>query len=120
MYACSVQTASADILPRSFPLLDDIATLLSGSPDITLVEIGGHADERGNDDYNLRLTGARARSVKAYLVEKGIAGDRLIANGYGEKQPTVDEQTHVACTAHTETCWEKNRRVEFKIVGQSR
>jgi large repetitive protein len=110
------KTASAEILPRSFPLLNDIVTLLQGSSDIRLLEIAGHADERGNDDYNLRLTEARAQSVRKYLVDHGIVADRLIAHGYGEQQPARDEQTLRPCTAHTERCWDMNRRVEFRIL----
>jgi outer membrane protein OmpA-like peptidoglycan-associated protein len=112
------KTASAEILPISFPLLDDIVELLNTQTDITLVEIAGHADERGNDDYNLRLTKARSESVRTYLVEHGIAADRLIASGYGETQPAIDAQTQKPCLEHNERCWEKNRRVEFRILQQ--
>ncbi len=113
------KTASAEILPRSFPMLDDLFTLLSDSPNLTLVEISGHADERGDDAYNLALTHARARSVRKYLVDEGIADDRLLANGYGERQPAVDAVTQKPCVEHSERCWEKNRRVEFRIVGEA-
>ena len=64
--------------------------------------------ERGADDYNLRLTQARAESVVAYLVEKGVAPARLVARGYGETRPLA--------LGHDDEAWSKNRRVEFVIV----
>ncbi len=112
------KTASAEILPRSFPLLDQLTALLASNPDIQLVEIGGHADERGSDDYNLQLTQARAQSVMRYLVEHGIDVLRLTAHGYGEQQPAIDEGTNRPCRQHNEHCWEMNRRVEFRILSQ--
>ena len=101
-------TGKATIKPVSFPILDAVAATLAGNPQIELVEIQGHADERGNDDANLKLTQARVQSVKDYLVKKGVGGDRLIAKGYGETKPL--------CTESNESCWEKNRRVEFVIL----
>jgi outer membrane protein OmpA-like peptidoglycan-associated protein len=112
------KTASAEILPRSFPLLDDMVTLLRDNPDLLLIEIAGHADERGDDDYNMRLTEARARSVRTYLIEHGIDGARLTARGYGETEPAIDAATQQPCVEHNERCWEKNRRVEFRILVQ--
>ncbi|HWE27952.1 MAG TPA: OmpA family protein, partial [Polyangia bacterium] len=76
-----------------------------------LVEIQGHADERGNDDYNMRLTEDRAAAVKQYLIGKGIDADRLQSHGYGETKPL--------CKQHSEACWSKNRRVEFVILRRT-
>ena len=102
------ETGKATIKPVSFPILDAVGATLVGNPEIELLEIQGHADERGDDNANLRLTAARTQSVKAYLEKKGVAGNRLVANGYGETKPV--------CTESTEECWEKNRRVEFVIL----
>ncbi len=102
------ETGKAAIKPVSFPILDAVAATLVGNPEIELLEIQGHADERGDDNANLRLTAARTQSVKAYLEKKGVAGNRLVANGYGETKPV--------CKDANEECWEKNRRVEFVIL----
>ena len=59
------ETDSAEILPRSFPIVDAVAATLIGNPQITLIEVQGHADERGADDYNLRLTADRAAVGRA-------------------------------------------------------
>jgi outer membrane protein OmpA-like peptidoglycan-associated protein len=104
------ETASATIKPESFPTLDAVAATLVGTPQIRLLEIQGHADERGDDDYNLQLTEARAHSVKQYLIAHGVAPDRLQSHGYGETRPV--------CRAHTAACWTKNRRVELIILLQ--
>ncbi len=102
------ETDSAVIKPRSFPLLDAVAATLNASPQITLVEIQGHADERGSDPYNIKLTRARAASVMNALIERGVLKNRLRSAGYGERCP-VDPK-------HNAKAWEKNRRVEFKII----
>jgi len=102
------ETDSAIIKSRSFALLDAVAATLNASPQITLVEIQGHADERGSDKYNIKLTRARAASVMNALIERGVIKSRLRSGGYGERCP-VDPK-------HTARAWEKNRRVEFKII----
>ncbi|MGB5365353.1 MAG: OmpA family protein [Polyangiales bacterium] len=102
------ETDSAIIKSRSFPLLDAVAATLNASPQITLVEIQGHADERGSDGYNIKLTRARAASVMNALIERGVLKQRLRSGGYGERCP-VDPK-------HNAKAWERNRRVEFKII----
>ncbi|MGB8330822.1 MAG: OmpA family protein [Polyangiales bacterium] len=102
------ETDSAIIQPRSFPLLDAVAATLNASPQITLVEIQGHADQRGSDEYNIKLTRARAASVMNALIERGVIKSRLRSAGYGERCP-VDPKNNASA-------WEKNRRVEFKII----
>src|SRR5207245_5923892 len=102
------ETDSAVIQPRSFPLLDQIAATLRGNPQIRLVEIQGHADERATDEYNIRLTRDRAASVMNALLQRGVDRARLHSAGYGERCP-IDPR-------HNEQAWERNRRVEFKIL----
>jgi outer membrane protein OmpA-like peptidoglycan-associated protein len=102
------ETDSAIIKERSFALLDAVAATLNASPQITLVEIQGHADERGSDKYNIKLTRARAASVMNALIQRGVIKSRLRSAGYGERCP-VDPK-------HNARAWEKNRRVEFKII----
>ncbi len=101
-------TDSAEILPRSFPIVDAVAATLIGNPQITLIEVQGHADERGSDEYNIRLTGDRAASVVQALGQRGVDMQRMRSAGYGERCP-VDPASNPAA-------WEKNRRVEFKII----
>ncbi|HEY3233105.1 MAG TPA: OmpA family protein [Polyangiaceae bacterium] len=102
------ETNSARILPESNPILDAVASVMKGHPEFQVVEVGGHADERASDQHNLQLTKARAASVVVALKQRGVAGDRLVSQGYGEYCP-LDKGSNPAA-------WEKNRRVEFKVV----
>lgn len=104
-------TDSAEILPRSFHVLDAIAATLNGNPDVSLVEIQGHADERASDAYNIQLTRDRAAAVRLELIQRGVEGNRMRSAGYGERCP-IDPR-------HTAAAWEQNRRVELKIIRRS-
>jgi outer membrane protein OmpA-like peptidoglycan-associated protein len=105
------ETDKAIIKPISYPILDAITATLKGNPQILLMEIQGHADERGDDDHNMKLTEDRSQAVKQYLIDHGVETDRLQAHGYGETKPV--------CKSHNEECWSKNRRVEFVILKRS-
>jgi outer membrane protein OmpA-like peptidoglycan-associated protein len=102
------ETNSAKILPQSDSILDAVAATLKGHPEFQVVEVAGHADERSSDEYNLKLTRDRAASVVDALIARGIAKSRLVSQGYGEYCPLEE--------GHNEKAWEKNRRVEFKVV----
>ncbi len=77
-------------------------------PEIARVEVEGHTDSTATKQHNQRLSEQRAAAVKAYLVDKGIAADRLTTRGYGEDRPVGDNGTEEGRF--------KNRRVEFKIL----
>jgi len=72
------------------------------------VEIEGHCDERGTNEYNLALGAKRAQTAREFLTTLGIAGDRLSTISYGEEIPV--------CREHEESCWKQNRRARFVIV----
>jgi OmpA-OmpF porin, OOP family len=101
----------AIIKKESYPILDAVAATMQGNPAIQLIEIQGHTDERGDDNYNLDLSDRRAKSVRQYLVDKGVDEKRMTAQGYGETQP-LDRR-------HNEAAWAKNRRVAFLILKRS-
>ncbi len=102
------ETDSAVIMNKSFPVVDAVAATLNGNPQILLVEVQGHADERATDSYNIKLTRDRAASVVEALMSRGVEASRLRSAGYGERCP-IDK-------GHNKAAWEKNRRVEFKIL----
>lgn len=80
--------------PESMVSLDKLVETLNDNPNIT-IELSSHTDSRGNDDYNMNLSQARAQAVVDYLISKGIADDRLVAKGYGESKPKiVDKKDH--------------------------
>ena len=72
---------SAVIKPESFPILKEVAGTMKQHPEINLVEVQGHTDQRGGDAYNLNLSNERANSVKTFLIGEGIATERLRAKG---------------------------------------
>jgi peptidoglycan-associated lipoprotein len=72
------------------------------------VEIEGHADERGTNEYNLALGAKRAQSAKDYLVTLGVTAERLSTISYGEEL--------AVCKEPTEQCWQRNRRARFVII----
>ena len=78
----------ADLTPESTEALDQLVGMLNENPNIT-IELSAHCDYRGNDDYNQRLSQRRAESVVCYLIQHGIAKDRLTAVGYGESRPKI-------------------------------
>lgn len=99
-------TASADITPGFYRTLNAVAKVLK-EYDRTAVSVLGHADARGNDDYNLTLSQNRALSVSDYLASQGVAGGRLRAVGFGETRPIADNTSEAGLAA--------NRRVEIMI-----
>jgi len=102
------ETNSAKILPASNEILDAVASTMKGHPEFLVMEVAGHADERSTDEHNLQLTKARAQAVMEAMLKRGVAAKRLVSQGYGEYCP-LDAASNPAA-------WEKNRRVEFKIV----
>jgi OmpA-OmpF porin, OOP family len=100
---------NSDVIKQdSHPILRAVAKTMLLNPEIRLVEVQGHTDERGSDAYNLDLSQRRAASVMRFLAGEGVEAARLASQGYGETIP-LDP-------GHTERAWAKNRRVEFVIV----
>lgn len=98
---------SSTLQEASFYTLDKQASFLLDSKDISL-EIEGHTDSLGGDEYNKELSQRRADAVKSYLVSKGIASERLTTIGFGSEQPISDNET--------EDGRRMNRRVVFRIT----
>ncbi len=98
----------ATLTYASVPVLEAVAAILREHPELTKVEIQGHTDDVGPDDYNLELSRARANTVAIWLVAHGIAGSRLTATGFGETRPLAPNDS--------EAGRQVNRRVEFHIL----
>lgn len=76
--------------------------------DVTKLEVEGHCDERGTNEYNIALGAKRSQTAKDYLVRLGIAAERISTISYGKEIP--------ACTESNENCWRQNRRARFAVV----
>jgi OOP family OmpA-OmpF porin len=85
-------TESAALDASATGKLDEAAELLTRNPQLE-VEIAGHADARGPEDYNMRLSVKRAEAVRGYLAQKGVAGSRMTVRGFGESQPAASNET---------------------------
>lgn len=96
----------ADLLPASFTVLNEVATILQTNPELNL-SIEGHTSTDGLYEANMKLSQARAENVKAYLISKGIEASRLQAKGFGPAQPLNNGKTEAEKA--------KNRRVELKL-----
>ncbi len=98
-----------NIRPDAAVELDKLAQQLNDNPTVT-IELSSHTDTRASDSYNLTLSQRRAESVVNYLISKGVAEDRLIPKGYGERQLII-------ANAKTEEEHQRNRRTEFTILS---
>ncbi|HEY9516657.1 MAG TPA: OmpA family protein [Gemmatimonadaceae bacterium] len=96
------------LLPEARTVLDQVASSLVANPDVR-VEVAGYTDSRGSKAVNLRISQARADAVKAYLVERGVAADRLRSRGYGPANPVASNASDAGRA--------QNRRVELHKDG---
>ena len=90
------------------PVLREVAQILKAHPEMTLVEVQGHTDAVGTDEYNRELSQRRVDNVRSWLVAEGVEASRLVAKGYGESQAkgSVDSETERAA----------DRRVVFIVL----
>lgn len=104
------------IRKSSKAVLDKIIEFLKERPNIS-IKINSYTDSRGNDDFNLKLSGSRAKATVEYLVQNGISPDRLSSEGFGETQLLNHCDNGENCTEQEHKI---NRRSEFIIVGIER
>ena len=100
------KTASADLNSNFYKVLDSVALVLKEF-DKTLIDVEGHTDSDGSDDYNQQLSMQRATSVGAYLQSHGVNSQRVVALGAGETRPIANNGTAEGK--------QQNRRVELKL-----
>ena len=94
---------------KGLTTVEKLAEIMKKYPD-TRIEIGGHTDSDGSEDFNLKLSQERVDSVKRALVERGIDAGRIVAKGYGESRPLVAN--------NSDQNKQRNRRVEITILGE--
>jgi len=94
---------------ESFPELDRVVELMNQNPTLE-IEIAGHTDNSGSDEYNLNLSQGRSEEVRNYIIQQGISENRIVAKGYGETRPEVSNDTVEGR--------QQNRRVEFTVLSK--
>ena len=102
----------AIIKEDSFELLNAVARVIVQNPQILKIEVAGHTDSQGDEEYNLELSDRRAAAVVEYIVGQGVEAERLSSAGYGQTVPLIE--------GDTEDAYSTNRRVEFTILQQSK
>jgi outer membrane protein OmpA-like peptidoglycan-associated protein len=105
-YIVEFNPASAQLTPRGRGILDQVAPLLTASP-ASFCEIQGHTDSQGEPAANEALSLRRALATKDYLIEKGIAPERLLPKGFGDTRPVASNDT-----PHGR---QLNRRIDFLL-----
>jgi len=101
------ETGKSLLTSDSYKELDRLLNIMKENAHMK-IEISGHTDKTGSEPLNFKLSGARAKAVVDYLIQKGIDSSRMEFRGYGSLQPISDNTTAAGRT--------KNRRVEFKIL----
>ena len=104
---CTFETGKADLKPEAYAVLDELVEYLNRKDD-ERIEIGGHTDNVGKAEANRILSTNRANTVRAYLLMKGIAPERVTAKGYGMTEPVAENTTAEGRAL--------NRRTEVKIL----
>lgn len=97
-----------ELMPRSFVELNKLLQVLRSQPGLS-IEVVGHTDNIGDDQYNLELSRRRAAAVVNFLIENKIARNRLRSNGHGESKPVADNNSDAGRA--------QNRRVEFVVLS---
>jgi outer membrane protein OmpA-like peptidoglycan-associated protein len=105
------ETAKATLKPESFPELDRTVEFLKNNPKIE-IEVAGHTDNVGSDDYNLRLSKRRAEAVKKYFIKSGIDKKNILILASGEEDQIANNSTPAGK--------EINRSVEIRFIDKSR
>ncbi|HTB53461.1 MAG TPA: OmpA family protein [Ferruginibacter sp.] len=104
---CNFETGKSDLKPESYPVIDNLVEYLNRKTDVK-IEIDGYTDDVGSESSNLTLSLARANTVRAYILMKGVSPDRVTAKGFGMEDPIADNSTAEGRA--------QNRRMEVKLL----
>ncbi|MGD0712077.1 MAG: OmpA family protein [Bacteroidales bacterium] len=102
-------TGLATLKPTSYKALNDLYEVMELKPTL-IIEIDGHTDNTGTHEVNMKLSQDRANAVRNYIINKGIASNRITAIGYGDTMPVADNSTEEGRS--------KNRRTEVSIIKE--
>ncbi|GAA4155856.1 sodium-translocating pyrophosphatase [Chryseobacterium ginsenosidimutans] len=102
------ETGSSDLKAGSDVQLLNLVEILNAYPDLK-IKLGGYTDNTGNEESNQKLSNLRAQTAKLKLLELGVAGDRIEAEGYGSQHPVCEAND-------TDECKAKNRRIDVRVL----
>ncbi|MGZ5274208.1 MAG: sodium/proton-translocating pyrophosphatase, partial [Kaistella sp.] len=102
-------SGSSDLKPGSEAQLTNLAEIMNAYPTLR-VKLGGYTDDTGNPDSNMKLSNLRAQTAKLKLLEMGISGDRIEAEGYGPLFPICEAND-------TDECKAQNRRIDVRVLS---
>jgi outer membrane protein OmpA-like peptidoglycan-associated protein len=102
-------TAQYTLKPGAREKLAKVSGIILSHPGLK-IEVEGHTDSVGGDEYNMTLSENRANAVRAYLTEQGVSGDAITAKGFGKTRPVADNGTAAGR--------QMNRRVEMVVSGE--
>ncbi len=105
-----------DLSEQAKETLNKIILVLNSQQQLR-IEIGAHTDSKGSEEENLRLSQQRAKAVYNYILTSGIEASRLVSKGYGESKPLIVCNEKKPCN---ESDHAKNRRIEFKIINNTK
>lgn len=111
-----------DMLPGGLQRLDDVAKRLKTYKSIQTLTVFGHTDRLGSDEYNDKLSDARAKTVQAYLQSLGVKSESAVAQGKGKREPATREKD-CSTTASREqqiVCFQPDRRVTIEVTGAAK
>lgn len=108
VYGVNFDFNKSTLHPDLLPMLRAVLQLFTATPAFR-AEVGGHTDNIGTPEYNMRLSAARAATVKAWLLAQSVAADRVTSRGYGDTRPLVPNDTDADRF--------KNRRVELRRMN---
>jgi OOP family OmpA-OmpF porin len=107
---CNFETGKSDLKPESYAPIDNLVDYLNRKTDVK-IEIDGYTDDVGSEASNMTLSLARANTVRAYILMKGISPDRVSAKGFGMDDPIADNATAEGRA--------QNRRMEVKMLDNN-
>lgn len=94
--------------PVSDDLMNGIKAVINAHPEVVKIEVQGHTDDMGTEEFNDRLARERAEAVRQWLIDAGIPAEKLVAKGYGMSKPIADNRINIGRA--------KNRRVQFVVL----
>ena len=118
------EVGKAEIKKKSYELLNTVSAVLNSQMQITEILVEGHTDDTGGDADNLKLSDERAKSVRQYMIDKGVKAERLVAKGFGETAPVCKDVPELLKKKRKNRkklakCRDENRRVTFRITGMN-